>query len=200
MIIFPRPFVIINEERFSICKEVRHVLTDDELVRRMTAGDEAAAETLVKRYYAEILRYCHWHAPTRMLAEDAAQETFLKFIRYAPRYQARGRLRALLYQIARHTCIDMARRRSLCDVSLDESAEPACEDAGFTEARTRATLRELVQTLPQAQREIVLLRFAQDLTLREIAQVTGLPLRTVQSRLRAALKRLRTTCEREDLL
>ena len=156
------------------------MLTDDELVRRMTAGDEAAAEALVKRYYAEILRYCHWHAPTRMLAEDAAQ--------------------ALLYQIARHTCIDMARRRSLCDVSLDESAEPACENAGFTEARTRATLRELVQTLPQAQREIVLLRFAQDLTLREIAQVTDLPLRTVQSRLRAALKRLRTTCEREDLL
>ena len=52
-------------------------------------------------------------------------------------------------------------------------------------------LRQLVDSLPQHQREIVLLRFGQDLTLREIAEVTDLPLRTVQTRLRAALKKLK---------
>lgn len=173
---------------------------EDQLVRRMAAGDAAAAEALVARYYDEILRYCRWHAPTQALAEDAAQETFLRFIRYAARYEARGKLRALLYQIARHTCIDMARRRYLNDAPLENAPEPVCEDTAFAEADARAALRELVHTLPEAQREIVLLRFGQDLTLREIAQVTDLPLRTVQSRLRAALKRLRTTCEKEDLL
>lgn len=173
---------------------------EDQLVQSMAAGDTAAAEALVARYYDEILRYCRWHAPTQALAEDAAQETFLRFIRYAARYEARGKLRALLYQIARHTCIDMARRRYLDDAPLAEAPEVVCEDAGFAEAASRAALRELVATLPEAQREIVLLRFGQDLTLREIAQVTDLPLRTVQSRLRAALKHLRMTCEKEDLL
>ena len=67
---------------------------EDKLVRRMAAGDEAAAEALVARYYAEILRYCRWHAPTAALAEDATQETFLRFIRYAGRYEGRGKLRA----------------------------------------------------------------------------------------------------------
>ena len=172
---------------------------EDQLVRRMAAGDAAAAEALVARYYDEILRYCRWHAPTRALAEDAAQETFLRFIRYAGRYEARGKLRALLYEIARHTCIDMARRRYLDDAPLEKAPEPAGEDATFAEAASRAALRELVRTLPEAQREIVLLRFGQELTLREIAAVTDLPLRTVQSRLRAALKRLRTTFEEEDL-
>lgn len=170
---------------------------EDKLVRRMAAGDEDAAEALVARYYAEILRYCRWHAPTVALAEDATQETFLRFIRYAGRYEGRGKLRTLLYQIARHTCIDMARRRWLDDVPLENAPEPICEDANFAEAQSRATLRELVRTLPEAQREIVLLRFAQDLTLREIAEITELPLRTVQSRLRAALKNLRTIYEKE---
>lgn len=170
---------------------------EDKLVRRMAAGDEDAAEALVARYYAEILRYCRWHAPTVALAEDATQETFLRFIRYAGRYEGRGKLRALLYQIARHTCIDMARRRSLDDVPLENAPEPVCEDANFAEAQSRAALRELVRTLPKTQREIVLLRFAQDLTLREIAEITELPLRTVQSRLRAALKNLRTIYEKE---
>lgn len=152
---------------------------EDKLVRRMAAGDEAAAEALVARYYAEILRYCRWHAPTAALAEDATQETFLRFIRYAGRYEGRGKLRALLYQIARHTCIDMARRRWLDDVPLENAPEPICEDANFAEAQSRAALRELVRTL------------------REIAEITELPLRTVQSRLRAALKNLRTIYEKE---
>lgn len=172
----------------------------DKLVRRMAAGDEDAAEALVARYYAEILRYCRWHAPTVALAEDATQETFLRFIRYAGRYEGRGKLRALLYQIARHTCIDMARRRYLQDEPLEKMPEPAAEDPGFARAQSHQTLRELVAALPEAQREIVLLRFGQDLTLREIAAVTELPLRTVQSRLRAALKKLRTTFDKEDLL
>ena len=86
---------------------------------------------------------------------------------------------------------------SIDDVPLENAPEPICEDASFTEAQSRAALRELVRTLPEAQREIVLLRFAQDLTLREIAEITELPLRTVQSRLRAALKNLRTIYEKE---
>ena len=61
----------------------------------------------------------------------------------------------------------------------------------FDRAEQEADLARLVERLPEKQREIVLLRFAQDLTLRETADVLGLPLRTVQSRLRAALKYLK---------
>lgn len=173
-------------------------MRDDELLRRMAAGDADAAEALVARYYDEILRYCLWHAPMQALAEDAAQEVFLKFIRYAPRAARHGQLRALLYQIARHTCIDMARRHYLSDAPLEIAPEIAAMDAGFAESQSQAALREMVARLPDTQREIVLLRFAQDLTLREIASVTGLPLRTVQSRLRAALKTLRKDYEKGD--
>lgn len=171
---------------------------DDRLIRRMQAGDPDAAEALVQRYYDDILRYCQWHAPHSALAEDATQETFLKFIRYLDRYKQRGHCRAFLYQIARHTCIDMARRHYLHDAPLEEAPEPVFEDAALSEAQSQDALRDMVAHLPETQREIVLLRFAQSLTLREIAEVTALPLRTVQSRLRAALKHLRTIYEKGE--
>lgn len=62
---------------------------------------------------------------------------------------------------------------------------------GFEEVRSDMVLRQLTDTLSEEQREIVLLRFGQDLTIREIGEVTGMPLRTVQSRLRSALKTLK---------
>ena len=65
-------------------------------------------------------------------------------------------------------------------------------------AEEKANLRALTAQLEPEQRELVLLRFAQQLKLREIAEITGLPLRTVQSRLRAALKTLKMQLEKED--
>lgn len=171
---------------------------DGALAARVAAGDTTAAEALVERYYDDILRYCQWHAPTPALAEDAAQETFLKFLRHIGRYQHRGRCRAFLYQIARHTCIDMARQRHWQDVPLETAAEPSVPDAAQTEWQSAWQLRQMVAALPDPQREVVLLRFGQALTLRVIAAVTGLPLRTVQSRLRAALKRLKRDYEKGE--
>ena len=84
-------------------------------------------------------------------------------------------------------------------VSLESlPGEPAYQESGFAAAEEKANLRALTARLEPEQRELVLLRFAQQLKLREIAQITGLPLRTVQSRLRAALKTLKMQLEKED--
>ncbi len=74
----------------------------------------------------------------------------------------------------------------------------AAPDAAQAEWQSAWQLRQMVAALPEPQREVVLLRFGQALTLREIAAVTGLPLRTVQSRLRAALKRLKHDYEKGE--
>ncbi len=154
----------------------------------MEQGDESAAEQMVEAYYPEILRYCLWHAPNKGLAEDAAQETFLKAIRFFDRYTHKGKFRPFLYRIAANTCVDLWRKEREQDISLEEmTAEPVYEDPELAAME----LRQLVRGLPDELQEIVLLRFGQDLTLREISQVVDLPLRTVQSRLRSALKRLK---------
>lgn len=165
---------------------------EDRLIKRMEQGDIGAADELIEMFYPEILRYCLWHAPNRSLAEDAVQETFLKVLRYSDRYTHRGKFRAFLYQIAANTCIDMRRKKELTDRSLEElQKEPAGEEQGYEDVQADMALRQMVESLPENLQEVVLLRFGQDLTMREVAEVLNIPLRTVQTRLRSALKRLR---------
>lgn len=163
---------------------------EDQLIKRCKAGDAEALDELVRMYYSDILRYCLWHAPDRQSAEDATQETFIKMIRHLQDYTHRH-FRAFLYRIAANTCIDMQRRKSASEAALPEDL--VVLENGFDRAEEDADLQRLVSALPREQRELVLLRFAQQLTLREMAEVTGLPLRTVQSRLRAAMKKLKST-------
>lgn len=157
-----------------------------------------ALDELIERYYPVILRYCMWHAPNRTCAEDAAQETFLKAIRHLNAYAHRGHFRAFLYQIAANTCIDMRRKRDGINLSLEALADEwLCEEDGYDLAEESMEIRRLVRCLPEQLKEIVLLRFSQELTLREIAEITHLPLRTAQSRLRTALKLIKKQLEVE---
>lgn len=163
---------------------------EDALIKQWVQGDSAALDGLIEQLYPEILRYCLWHAPNRSLAEEAAQETFLKALRALVRYAPRGKFKAFLYQIAANTCTDMWRKRWLTDSSLEETEVTYAETA-FEQIQSDAAFRQMVDSLPAEQRELVLLRYGQDLTMREIAAIVDLPLRTVQSRLRAALNQLK---------
>ena len=165
---------------------------EEKLIGKMKQGDRDAMGELISLYYPEILRYCLWHIPDRDLAQDAAQETFCKMIRYLDAYTHRGKFRAWLYRIAANTCADMQKRKWSTEVSMEETAqEIAYEEPGFARADGEQQLWEAVGALEEELREAVLLRYAQELTLREIGAVLHLPMRTVQSRLRRAIKKLR---------
>ena len=160
---------------------------EDELIQRIEQGDPCAVDELVALFYPDILRYCLWHAPDRSLAEDAAQETFLKAIRYFNRYTHKGKFKSFLYRIAANTCVDLRRKNRQTDIPLEESAiDPAYFEPAFEAIGSDMAISQLVNVLPKNQ------RFGQDLTMREIAETLHLPLRTVQSRLRSSLKRLKT--------
>ncbi len=160
---------------------------ETEIFKRLDGGDESALDELVRAYYPENLRYCRRHTEDEHSAEDAAQETFCKAVRHLDAYARRGKFRAWLYKIAANTCADHWRR--------GERAEPLGEEiyveAGFERAELAQDLNAALAALPEAQREVVLLRYMHGLKLRECAEVLGIPLRTAQSRERAALKVLK---------
>lgn len=186
-IIFHGWCVILGERTLTAGGDI--LTREDELFRRLREGDEAALEELVVGAYPAILRYCMWHTPDRQTAEDAAQETFLKAVRHIDAYAHRGKFRAYLYKIAANTCTDLRRRnRSTEPLEPEEYMEP-----GFERVESELNLTQLISALPEKQREVVVLRYVHELKLREIAEVLGEPLRTVQSRLRAALKALEKT-------
>lgn len=165
----------------------------------MAKGDRMAAEELLEKYYSDILKYCLWHTPNKNAAEDAVQETFLKTLRYLDRYHHRGQFKSFLYKVAANTCIDLYRRKSSQELLFDElPQEVIYDERGFEESLDAQWLVEKVSMLSVELQEIILLRFMQQLTLREMGQILDLPLRTVQSRLRKALKQLKKQWKEEQ--
>lgn len=174
---------------------------EEKLCKEMKKGNQLAANELVELYYTEILRYCYWHTDSKEQAEDATQETFLKFVRYIDAYKHRGMLRAFLYRIAKNTCIDLSRKKEnvmmSCDID-DMHLEGVYEEAGFHEIEADENFQKLIHVLSEKQRELIILRYCQELSLKEISEVTGEKLRTVQSGIRLALKKIEKEIKKEN--
>ena len=172
------------------------------LLHKAQRGDAAALDALVQEYYPQILHYCRWHLPDEQQAQDAAQETFLRAVRWLDACGGfDGQFRPFLYKIAKNVCIDLHRAAARDGPALESlPEEPAYQEAGFARTEDALRLRALTAKLEPPLQELVLLRFGQQLRLREIAQVTGLPMRTVQSRLRRALEILKQQLEQEETL
>lgn len=170
---------------------------EDELLRKIKEGELSRLDELVVLYYPGVLRYCLWHTQSRQTAEDATQETFVKTIRHLDGYAHRGKFKAYIYKIAQNVCIDFNRKKSAEQLPDDLPQD----ESGFEQIEAAGDFAWMLRHLPKEQQEVVLLRFGNELKVREIAEVTGMPMRTVQSRLRSALKRIEkdlTLRRRED--
>ncbi len=170
------------------------MIHEDELLQRIKDGDISSLDKLVAFYYPDILRYCLWHTPNRQAAEDATQDTFLKTIRHLDAYVHRGQFRAYLYKIATNVCIDYSRKKTMEQLPDDLQEY----DSHLEQIESNANFVWLLRDLPDEQREVVLLRFVHELKVWEITEVVGVPMRTVQSRLRSALKRIERDFGQEE--
>ena len=125
-------------------------------------------------------------------AEDAAQETFLRFVRARARYRERGSARAYLVTIARNVCADMARSRAVAWEELPESL------AGEGEPGDADDLRDLAHALallPRAQREALELRYGQGLRVGEVALALGVSRFAASRAISSALGALRESLD-----
>ncbi len=178
-----------NGEKSSM--EEKH--SDDDLVEQIRLGDEKAAEELINRYYASILRYCKRHCCNLEKAEDLTQETFLKLFKNLSGYKGKkpgaSNFKAYLYTIANHLCIDESRKMRVYPLDNEEEIGYVCDEMRRIEDNSE--INYLLNALSPEQREAVILRFGEQLEFREIAKVMGCNMRTAQSRVRNALKIMR---------
>lgn len=164
-------------------------MNDDELVEQIRLGDENAAEILINRYYAAILRYCKRHCFNQEKAEDLTQETFMKLFKNLSQYQGKRKFKAYLYTIASHLCIDESRKIEVYSLENEEEIRYECDE--MCRIENKSEINYLLNALSPEQREAVILRFGEQLGFREIAKVMGCNMRTAQSRVRNALKIMR---------
>jgi len=159
--------------------------------KTQTPADGAAAvERMMGEYGAGILRLCFLYLKDHALAEDAAQEAFIRAYRGLSSFRGQASEKTWLTRIAVNVCKNMLRSpwRRLTDfrVSPDRLPEPSCP----LEARDGEVLKA-VMGLPVRYREVVLLYYYQEMALREIAGLLNIPQATVSTRLARARARLK---------
>jgi RNA polymerase sigma-70 factor (ECF subfamily) len=175
---------------------------DPELVAGAARGVEGSFEELVNRYQRPISAYVYRMVGDYDAALDLTQEIFIKVYASLSRYRPEFKFSTWIYKIAHNAAIDHLRRTSSRERSLtigteSDNYELPLEADGLTPEQQsereerRGEIEMVVQSLPTAYRELIVLRHSQDLTYEEIVEVTGLPLGTVKNRLFRAREMMR---------
>jgi RNA polymerase sigma-70 factor (ECF subfamily) len=181
------------------------LIVEDEngLIEQARRGDRNAFGELVFRYYPGVVRVVYHMCGDTGLAEDMAQEAFLRAWLALPSFRPQSSLRNWLYRIAVNATLDVLRRRK--DELLEDQADRMIADqtagpeTSLIEKERVALLRQAMHSLPEAARSVLVLREYGSLSYQEIASVLDIPVGTVMSRLNYARNRLRDLLK-DDLL
>jgi RNA polymerase sigma-70 factor (ECF subfamily) len=171
------------------------VLEDCALVERAAAGENAAFAELVRRHESRVRGLLVRLTSDRTLADDLAQEVFLRAFRGLPGFERRARFSTWLYRIAYNVFLNF-RARTRVAVPLpagfeDQTPAPS-ERADASGSDLRKDLRAAIETLPDRYRTVVTLFYLEDISYPEIAEVLDLPLGTVKTHLHRAKRMLRS--------
>jgi len=188
------------------------MLTDEELVGAYAQGNNSAFDILLNRHKDTVYSYIYFIVKNRELAEDIFQETFVKAIITIKqgRYTENGKFRAWISRIAHNLIIDNYRQEKNeqtisnddCEIDLFNSSklsEGTIEDE-IIRNQILTDVKKLVEYLPDNQREVLLLRYYQDLSFKEIADITGVSINTALGRMRYAILNMRRMAEEKNMI
>ena len=178
------------------------------IAKGLRRRDPDTLDQLIETYQHRLLRYLVYLTGNREFAEDLFQETWMRVLERGNQYNGKSRFDTWLFAIARHLVIDASRKKTC--VSLEALTNPAeesnvvpmefasSEPTPFDQTHMReesVRVDSALAHLDAVQREVVMLRFQEEMSLDEIAEVTGAPLSTVKSRLYRGLEALRPRLE-----
>jgi RNA polymerase sigma-70 factor (ECF subfamily) len=176
------------------------------IAKGLKRNDPELLDQLIELYQHRLLRYLLFLTGKREVAEDLFQETWMRVLLRGAQYNGKARFDTWLFTIARNLVIDLSRKRQMA--SLDEMSETGEDERPFEVAidgpspleqfairEDRAEVAELLLKLEPSYREVLTLRFHEEMSLEEIATVTRAPLSTVKSRLYRGLAALKPEVE-----
>ena len=186
-------------------------LTDEQLVQLYTSNVDEAFDVLLQRYQDRLYSYILFSIKNEDLADDLFQETFVKAIVNIRngKYTETGKFYSWLTRIAHNLIIDQYRtEKNENTISNDDSEFDLFENASITETcietdliseQSLADVRHLVNFLPENQREVVEMRYYQDLSFKEISDRTGVSINTALGRMRYAILNMRKIATEKNI-
>ena len=179
--------------------------TDEQLMLRLKDGDRQSFNALVERYRDRVVSYAYRIVGNSELAQDMAQETFVRIYRSSHTFREGSRFTPWLYKIATNVCLSEKSRRSreMVCVGSDGLEAAACPSGAGVEDKVMEAFvsRELCSSISQLTPEhqsVLVMHIYQGLTYGEIGEALDIPCGTVKSRLFYAIRKLREVCDLED--
>ena len=167
--------------------------SDSELIELINKGDPEAFERLYYRYREWIYRLAWRITHNRADALDVLQETFTYLLGKFPGFELTSSMTTFLYPAVRHISITISSKKNRIKTDEDILNEQEAATSQETDL-SRSELAAVLAILPNEQREVLLMRFVDDMSLQEIAAALNIPIGTVKSRLHNSLRTLR--CDR----
>ncbi|MDH8701607.1 RNA polymerase sigma factor (sigma-70 family) [Dysgonomonadaceae bacterium PH5-43] len=187
-------------------------MTDEALVSAYAQGNNKAFDVLLSRHESNVYSYIYFIVRNREMAEDIFQEAFIKAIATIKqgRYTETGKFRAWINRIAHNLIIDSYRQeKNEQTISNDDSEIDLLNNSKYTDSTIEdilikdqilADVKKLVDYLPDNQREVLILRYYQDLSFKEIADITGVSINTALGRMRYAILNMRKIAEEKQVI
>ena len=186
-------------------------LSDQDLVSRFVKGDSSSIEALINRHKTKVYTYLMMSVKNQHIADDLFQDTFIKVINSlkAGRYKDEGRFRSWVIRIAHNLCIDYFRKQknqntwSNDDNEIDifnseKFSDKTIEDIIISN-QISEDIRNLIDVLPEEQKQVVLLRHYGEMSFKEIAEQTDVSINTALGRMRYALINIRKIVEEKNI-
>lgn len=185
--------------------------TEKQLVQTYLKGNEAAIEELINRHKEAVYTYIICKVRNQALAEDLFQDTFIKVINTIKRrkYNDEGKFLPWVMRIAHNLSVDYFRNNKKMPIQRDteefslfsviQDTNPNIENQ-IIGLQIENDLKRLVEELPADQKEVLVMRIYQDLSFKEISEITGVSINTALGRMRYALMNLRKIIEKKNLI
>ena len=186
-------------------------ITDALLVKKYVAGDENALAILIKRHQSKIFGFIYSKILDRDLADDIFQDTFVKVIKTlkSNSYNEEGKFLPWVMRIASNLIIDHYRRNKKMPLlreteefsifSILRDCSPNVENEMIT-SQVEMDLKKIIKGLPEDQQEVLMMRIYQDLSFKEISDLTGVSINTALGRMRYALMNMRKVIEKNKII
>ncbi len=166
--------------------------SDEELVRLFKSGDATAFDAIVRRFQDRIYRLASVWLYDPQLAADATQEVFLRGHKGLRSFRFRARPFTWLFRTTRYVCNEFNRQRKAEALDQEPGDTSSVPERQVAEVETAVRIRKLVAGLPERQREVVMLRIFEDMSVRETAAAMNCREGTVKALLHKATNNLKT--------
>lgn len=167
-------------------------MKDEKIIDKIQKGETELFDSIIRKYYQSIYRFCFYYLDNEQDSLDVTQDVFVKVYESLQNYDNKGKFKNYLYVIAKNKCKDILKKRT--PISLAEIDLPLVRNP-IMDVENEIAVQQALHELSDKEKEIVILRFYQELKYRDIAEIMKIGIPHVEYYVKSAMKKMKKYME-----